>query len=227
MLNLAEEWGLLHKAPKIHLHEELGRSATIEAGTEQRLSDSLGGSCAQAIQIIMDTGARPQEVCLLKVQNVNFERGYIFIESGKTRKARRYLPMSDRVTEVLKGQIGDRTEGWVFPSPRYPDKPIQRASLSQAFNIARNELGLSKDLKLYSARHSFATDIMERTGNVFLLQELMGHTDVKTLGRYQHPSIAAVSMVVNQRNLERGFPQKLPHSNFAIMEGPEVVLSIA
>ena len=38
---------------------------------------------------------------------------------------------------------------------------------------------------------------------------------------------AAVSMVVNQRNSERGFPQKLPHSDFGIMEGPEVALSIA
>ena len=227
MLNLAEEWGLLNKAPKIRLHEEIGRSVTIGADAEKRLADSLAGTCSPAIQIIMDTGARPQEVCNMRIQNVDFDRGSIFVESGKTRKARRYLPMSDRVKEVLRAQIGDHTEGWVFPSTRCPGEPIQRASLTQGFATARNALGLPKELKLYSARHSFATDIMERTGNVFLLQELMGHTDVKTLGRYQHPSIAAVSMVVNQRNLERGFPQNPPQLNFGIMEGPDSQLAIA
>jgi hypothetical protein len=68
---------------------------------------------------------------------------------------------------------------------------------------------------------------MGMTGNVFLMQELMGHTDVKTLGRYQHPSIAAVASVVNQRNLERGFPQNPPQLSSVIMEEPGTRLQIA
>jgi integrase len=227
MLNLAVEWDLLQKAPRIHLQEELGRSALISADTERRLLDSLKGTCSPAIVLMLDTGARPQEVCRLKVENLDFERGTIFIESGKTRKARRYLPMSDRVIETLREQIGSRTTGWVFPSPRYPDQPIQRASLSQAFNRTRNKLGLPKDLKLYNARHSFATDLMQKTGNVFLMQELMGHTDVKTLGRYQHPSIAGVANLVNQRNLERQSPQMSPQYGSGTMEASRAVAAIA
>ncbi len=38
------------------------------------------------------------------------------------------------------------------------------------------------------------------TGNVFLLQKLMGHNDVRTLGRYQYPSIAHIGAIVNKRN---------------------------
>jgi integrase len=55
------------------------------------------------IQIVMDTGTRPQEVGALRIQNIDFERGYIFVISGKTRKARRHLPISDRVREVHTG----------------------------------------------------------------------------------------------------------------------------
>ena len=97
LCTVAVEWNLLDKARQIRLHEEFGRTATIGAEMEKLLSKSMTGSCASAIQVIMDTGARPKDVCQPKIQSVDFERGVIFIETGKTRRARRFLPMSKLV----------------------------------------------------------------------------------------------------------------------------------
>ncbi|MHB8390373.1 MAG: tyrosine-type recombinase/integrase [Acidobacteriaceae bacterium] len=203
MLNLAVAWEWLQRVPRIHLLEENQRSLLIEAGTEAELQVLLRGAIVIGILLILDAGLRPNEVAELKVEQISFARGTIHVLRGKTSNAARYLPMSDRVREALMTQLGNRTEGWVFPSPRYPDRHITRNALTQAFARARSMGAFPKELKLYCARHTFATDIMAETGNVFLLQKLMGHNDVRTLGRYQHPSIAHIGAIVNKRNESR------------------------
>ena len=51
----------------------------------------------------------------------------------------------------------------------------------------RGLVGIPKDLVLYSARHTFGTDLLERTGNIKLVQEALGHESVTTTQRYVHP----------------------------------------
>jgi integrase len=59
------------------------------------------------------------------------------------------------------------------------------------------------ELALYSARHSFASDIRERTGNLRLVMDALGHESVTTTQKYLHPSQKGISEIVNQRNLGR------------------------
>jgi integrase len=184
MLHLAVEWEYIAKAPRIHLLQETGRSLLIEAKAETELAAHIEGAAKVALVLIMDAGLRPNEVVHLRVEDVNFTRGTLNVTRGKTKKSARFVPISERVREVLGQQIGERKDGWVFPSSRYPGEPIQRHALTSAFAIARRKAGLPSNLKLYNARHTFATDIMAASGNVFLLKALMGHTDVKTLDRY-------------------------------------------
>lgn len=208
-LNLAINWRLLAKAPRIHLVEENRRSDMIEPDAEEKLMFALGKTGRIALTMILDSGIRPNEICNLQISDISFERGTLYVRRGKTRKSVRYLPISNRMREALSLQIGTRQEGWVFPSPRHSGQPIQRHALTKAFAHAREAAKLPKSLKLYCGRHQFATDMMTATGNVFLLKELMGHTDVKTLERYQHPSIALVSGMVNTRNADRANCHKI------------------
>ena len=57
---------------------------------------------------------------------------------------------------------------------------------------------------LYSARHTFATDMLDRTGNLALVQKMMGHESITTTQRYLHPALKDVAQLVNERNAERG-----------------------
>ena len=45
---------------------------------------------------------------------------------------------------------------------------------------------------LYCARHTFGTAAYGATGNLAMVMHLMGHTDVRTAIRYQHPVLDSV-----------------------------------
>jgi hypothetical protein len=42
---------------------------------------------------------------------------------------------------------------------------------------------------------------MEATGNIFVTEEIMGHSSTATLGRYQHSALAGMAAAINARNL--------------------------
>jgi len=67
---------------------------------------------------------------------------------------------------------------------------------------AREKAGLPSSLKLYCCRHTFATDALERTGNLAALMKLLGHSDAQTAMRYQHPGIEQIRRAVEERNRE-------------------------
>jgi integrase len=52
----------------------------------------------------------------IRIENVHLDQGHILNPHGKTKNSRRYLPISDRMVELIQRRWGDRTEGWLFPS---------------------------------------------------------------------------------------------------------------
>jgi site-specific recombinase XerD len=113
------------------------------------------------------------------------------------------VPMTQRVEGLLATQIGPRAEGWVFPSSRYPGQPIKRAALTQAWRRTANKAGVSPNVDLYCARHTFGTDLFKATKDPFLTRDLMGHTDLSTTDRYQHPELHHVGGLMDARNQTR------------------------
>lgn len=49
----------------------------------------------------------------------------------------------------------------------------------------------------YCARHDFGTRVLNETGNLKAVMEVMGHKDVKTAMRYQHPDIELVRLALD------------------------------
>ena len=48
------------------------------------------------------------------------------------------------------------------------------------------QAGIDKRATVYTLRHSFATNMLENGTNIHVLQELLGHADVKTTEIYTH-----------------------------------------
>ena len=74
-----------------------------------------------AAMLVRGTGMRPGEVFALRWENLHFERtgGLIQVTEGKTKAARRMLPMVPAVHSALKRRwetAGKPEEGWIFPS---------------------------------------------------------------------------------------------------------------
>ncbi len=135
----------------------------------------------------------------MRVENIDWDRCTYFNADSKTKGGVRWVPLSDRVLEILQRRCADRTQGWVWQS-RYKGKHIGAAMVNRQWVRARDKAGLAKDLVLYCARHDFGTSMMDETGNLKLVMELMGHRDVPTAMKYQHPRMDKVRTALNARN---------------------------
>jgi integrase len=109
------------------------------------------------------------------------------------------------VIDLLFIRCGERKEGWVFRSKR--SKSGHTVTIAKQFREARKVAGVPKSVVLYSARHTYGTLVYRETGNLKLVMDSMGHTDVRTAMRYQHPESDKIRDVINRRNAERHNPR--------------------
>jgi integrase/recombinase XerC len=117
----------------------------------------------------------------------------------------RFVPLSDRVREALRARSKGAKSEWVFPSRRIGTRTghITHTGIVRPYRIVREAAKLPKELVLYSARHSFATELLDRTGNLKLVMDDLGHESVTTTQKYLHPSFKNIAHVVNERNRGR------------------------
>lgn len=103
---------------------------------------------------------------------------------------------------MLVGRLKASRSEWVFPSSRRKGFPIGYTPIKTRFKKLREAL-IPSDLVLYSGRHTFATDLLDRTGKTKLVSETLGHASVETTARYLHLSKKGLAEHVNQRNTAR------------------------
>lgn len=221
MLGKAVDWRVLPYAPRIKLLKEYGRSELIEPQAEARLLAVARQPLKDVLLIMLDTGMRPQEVFSMRWEHVNWAAGAIFIPFGKTRNARRYVPMSQRVRAALEERLLFRARppqashglpptpvlreatgglnGWVFPAR---SKRGHLTTVGRQWRSAREAADLPESVVLYSARHTFATHALAATGNLAAVMRAMGHSSAQTAMIYQHPGIEAIRRAVDEKNLQ-------------------------
>jgi len=203
MLHKAKEWKLISQVPEFKLFKQEGRSLRLDDQAEQKLVKVAEQPLKDIIVIMRDTGMRNvRELYRLRIENVDLNNRVIFNPSSKTAKGRRFIPISDRVMDILKARCAVRTEGWVFQS-RYKGRHIGAAFVNRQWVKARKVAGLPKDLVLYCARHDFGTYVMRKTGNLKAVMDTMGHSDVKIAMTYQHPELDIVRDAINSRHTLR------------------------
>ncbi|HUH65738.1 MAG TPA: integron integrase [Syntrophales bacterium] len=84
---------------------------------------------------------------------------------------------------------------WVFPAKERSRDPrsgqemrhhVLESGLQKAVKRAAQQAGIDKKVGCHTLRHSFATHMLENGVNIRVLQDLLGHADVKTTEIYTH-----------------------------------------
>ena len=121
-LNLAEEWGTLERAPKLQLAKgERQRDRVVTHSEFLAYRELCRQPWRDVATVLYGTGMRPGEAYKLRWEHVllNGTGGLIQISEGKTKAARRFLPMVPEVYAALKARHEDQkspSTGWVFPA---------------------------------------------------------------------------------------------------------------
>lgn len=208
MLSKAVEWKMLRVAPKISLEEEHGRAKTFSIEQQQDYLTRCPQPLLDVSMLIFDTGMRPEEVYRMRWENIDYAERRIFVPFGKTKNSRRFVPLSLRCESALMVRKAEQDKTklkgspWVFASKRSVSGHLSPLPCSRQFSAVRTAMGLSNDYVLYTARHTFGTEVMEKTGNPKLVMKVMGHGDLKTTARYVHPETDMVREMVDKRNSE-------------------------
>jgi len=211
-LNLAFEWGKLERAVKITLAKGERQRDTVLADVDwQRYIAECPQPWRDAAIIIRGTGVRPGEAFALRWENIhlNGTGGLIQVTEGKTKCARRMLPMVPAVCAAVKAKWeaeGKPEEGWLFPSSsreghfnKDTAKDQHKRALVRA-NIKAKAEG-AKELKSfqpYILRHTALTELAEAGCDVFTLARIAGHSSITITQRYVHPQADSIERAFQQ-----------------------------
>src|SRR5258708_40322976 len=102
---------------------------------EKRILAACKRPLKDVLIVMLDSGLRNGEVIRMRWETINWEGAFYFNPRGKTRKARRPVPLSERVITLLRTtqlEQLDPQEGWVFPSKTYRSIHIRLSGLEQA-----------------------------------------------------------------------------------------------
>jgi integrase len=169
---------------------------TVTAGprfTPKGKESRVGWEPFRTILLIMlDSGLRPGEIFRMRWENIHWDKGVIFNPRGKSRKSRRYVPLTERVKAALLAHKEVANEGWVFPSKKACSGHITDREVSKQWLEAKRLAGVPESVVLYCARHRFSTDAMEGTGNVMAVMDAIGHQSVNTTRIYSHSNVMRI-----------------------------------
>jgi integrase len=178
-------------------------------------------ACSQPLQdlatIMIETGMRPSEVCALQWKDVNIEKGFVFIQEGKTKAARRKIPLSTKATIIFESRLNKRDGDFVFPAMRGLKNNRHIIKLNNAHNAAIERAKLPF-FRIYDLRHTFATRATEAGVDLLTLAALLGHSRVQMVMRYAHPTeqhqFEAIrkienSQIINVQSLETSIVERI------------------
>jgi integrase len=133
-----------------------------------------------AIRLLILTGARLREILHAQWQQVDFERGVIFLADSKTGKKPIYL--SAAALAILAAL--PRIEGNVHVIAGAKDG-APRADLKKPWAAVCRAAGL-EGVRLHDLRHSFASVGAGASMGLPIIGKLLGHTQASTTARYAH-----------------------------------------
>lgn len=152
------------------------------------------------LELLYSSGLRVSEVVALDIDDLDLKEGSVRV-LGKGKRER-IVPVGHYAQEAIKGWYAHRAslvkEGSaaLFVSRRGGRLAV-RSVQSRLAGWAK-KLGLGVDVSPHMLRHSFASHLLESSGDLRAVQELLGHADIATTQVYTHLDFQHLSKVYDK-----------------------------
>lgn len=137
------------------------------------------------LELFYSSGLRLSELCALIWRDLDFATGLVNV-LGKGNRERR-VPFGSHARTALEGWRGE--SGGSDAQPVFPGRkggPISQRAIQIRIRQLAQRQGLFKHVHPHMLRHSFASHILESSGDLRGVQELLGHADIATTQIYTH-----------------------------------------
>ena len=136
------------------------------------------------LELFYSSGLRLSELCALRWQDLDLADGLVTV-MGKGSKQRR-VPVGSYARAALAEWKADQrpaADAFVFPGR---NGPISARGVQARLRTLAQRQGLFKRVHPHLLRHSFASHVLESSGDLRGVQELLGHADISTTQIYTH-----------------------------------------
>jgi integrase len=240
MLRLAHEWREIQRVPRIRL---LTGERVRDFVLSRKQEEIYLAACPQPLNdiavLMLESGLRIGEalhlewsdVTLVPVNGARF--GFLRVREGKSKNARRIIPLTDRAAAMLSIRLKSRASQYVFANR--DGKPYLGTSINHLHRDAcapkidgKRQVLFPADFVLHSLRHTMLTRLGESGVDAFTIMRIAGHSSIVVSQRYIHPTPEAVERAFERLQLSGDFaviePKRLPPATVsATLEGKAAV----
>jgi integrase len=139
-----------------------------------------GKTMSTKLQLSLETGLRPIELCNLKVKDIDLEQKLIYPTTAK-HGSPRVLKISNTLTTLLQEHI---IRNKLNPNDQlFKGNPVR---YGKEYREIRNRLAKKlqdptiQTVRLYDFRHYFATMLYHKTKDILYVKQQMGHKRIDT-----------------------------------------------
>ena len=174
------------RGPKVH--RKLPEVLDVDEATalvEGEGDDALGVRDRAMLELFYSSGLRLSELIGLRWLDLDLDAGEVRV-LGKGRKTR-IVPVGRHAITALRA-LGE-AEGREPESPVFRGRkgaPISPRTVQVRMKTLAMRQGFAKHVHPHLLRHTFASHMLESSGDLRAVQELLGHADIATTQIYTH-----------------------------------------
>ena len=168
--------------------------------------DVLGIRDHAILELFYSSGLRLSEVVNLDIDALDFSEGTVVV-TGKGNKTR-IVPMGSHAMEAMQKWLQIRTQIKINDATKNGSgKPVFIGLQGRRIS-ARNiqyrlkewsiKQGINSSVHPHMLRHSFATHVLQSSGDLRAVQEMLGHANISTTQVYTHLDYQHLTKVYDQ-----------------------------
>jgi site-specific recombinase XerD len=130
-------------------------------------------------------GLRMNELRMLKLVDIDLNRKQVHIRQGKGKKDR-YVILADFLVDRFEKYRNEVNPLVYLFEGQTTGEVMGERSIQYVINEAVKKTGIQKAVSMHTLRHSFATHLLEDGVDIYSIQRLLGHADIRTTIVYLH-----------------------------------------